>query len=1441
MVEAHDNCGFGLIAHKQGQASHRLIRLALQGLARMQHRGGVAADGRTGDGCGLLLALPSKFFRAIAEENGFHLAKRFAVGQLFLPTDSARSKTILTEELARETLTVAGWRPVPVDPSVLGHIARHSQPVIEQVLINAPPGWRKRELERRLYMARRRAENRLRAEQQQTYIASLSCVVVVYKALTLAADLPRFYQDLTDLRLDTTMCLFHQRFSTNTLPRWELAQPFRYLAHNGEINTISGNRHWARARSHNFTSPLLPDLQDAQPFIDDTGSDSQAMDNMLELLLSGGMDLFRAMRLIMPPAWEQDPVMADDVKAFFEFNSMHMEPWDGPAGVVMCDGRFAACQLDRNGLRPARWVETADGLITLASEVGIWDYAEDEVLAKGRVGPGQLLAVDTYKGQIWFSEDIDEDLANRHPYRDWLTQNHSKLTPFEALSAAEAGIRDLSDQQLRQMQRYFSLTREELFEVVAVLGRDGKEAVGSMGDDTPLAALSKQYRSPFDYFRQRFAQVTNPPIDPLREAYVMSLTTYIGAEQNVFCETSGHIDRVQFKSPVLLYSDLRQLLEKKTHHILSLAYSCDQPLAEAISTLCAQAEQATRDGAVVVVLSDRDIDPQHLTIPAPLAVGAVQERLVASKRRTETNLFIETGSARDPHHFAVLLGLGATAVYPYLAFESLAALSDNGHLQAPLKEVLLNYRNGIDAGLKKILSKMGISTISSYRGAALFDVLGLADEVCQRCFPSLRSPIGGKTFTELQADSLRQLQHSFLPAPLDLGGLLKYQPGGEYHAWHPEVVRHLQQAVRGNNAAAWQQYCDAVHQGRDSFLRDKLQLKFPPQGLPIEQVEAATALFPRMDTAAMSIGALSPEAHQALAIAMNRLGGRSNSGEGGEAPERRRSLGRSKIRQVASGRFGVTPEYLATAEVIQIKMAQGAKPGEGGQLPGHKVSAEIAQLRHATEGTTLISPPPHHDIYSIEDLAQLIYDLKTVNPEALISVKLVSCSGVGTIACGVAKAGADLITLSGYDGGTGASPLTSVKYAGGPWELGLIDAHHALIQEGLRDTVTLQVDGGFKTGLDVVKAAILGAESFGFGTAPMVALGCKYLRICHLNNCATGVATQHPLLRDKHFHGLPEQVEAFFRLMADEIRQTLARLGVPNLAALHGRLDLLTATDQAIGDVLLAPLPKAPDYEVVLHQGESDLNQQICQQAPLDKPWLAHFSICNTDRTVPAQLSGQIAKQWGDSGSAEPIRLHFRGTAGQSFGAFTLPGMEIKLVGDANDYVGKGQAGGTLILTSPPGSHFVAADTLIMGNTCLFGATGGECFAQGQAGERFAVRNAGATAVVEGVGDHGCEYMTAGLVLVLGKTGRNFAAGMTGGLAVVLDLDPRAINSELVDYCPLASQLAITEQVRQLLQRHQQLTDSVMATTLLADSDWPARFTLVHPQGWQGQLTEAVS
>ncbi|WP_341503206.1 glutamate synthase large subunit [Gallaecimonas sp. GXIMD4217] len=1442
MLEGHDNCGFGLIAHTQGQESHRLIRLAMQGLGRLQHRGGVAADGKTGDGCGLLLRLPVDFFRTLAAEQDWRLSRRFAVGMLFLPRDpdrAAQVRQLLEKELEVETLSIAGWRPVPVDESVLGPIAHGCRPRIEQVLVNAPPGWRKRELERRLFMARRRLEKRLTDQGLDAYVVSLSCLVIVYKALVLAADLPRFYPDLADLRLTSSICLFHQRFSTNTLPRWPLAQPFRYLAHNGEINTIAGNRHWARARAYKLASPLLPDLPQARPFICEDGSDSQSMDNMLELLLAGGMDLFRAMRLIMPPAWEQDGTLSDERKAFFEFNSMHMEPWDGPAGVVMCDGRFAACQLDRNGLRPARWVQTDDGLFTLASEVGIWDYAADEVVAKGRVGPGQLLAVDSYSGRIWQSDAIDDELGARHPYRDWLERSHQELVPFEALPASQAGQRDFGDDRLRRYQKHFGLSREELHEVLLVLGRDGKEPIGSMGDDTPLAVLSNQPRSLYDYFRQRFAQVTNPPMDPLREAFVMSLTTCIGREHNVFCETAGLGRRVQFASPVLLYSDLRQLQNLDQAHFkshrLSLAFPDDQPMDQAITALCDQAERAARQGAVLLVLTDRDIDQDRLQIPAPLAVGAVQQRLVTRELRCDTNILVESATVRDAHHFAVLLGLGATAVYPYLAFESLAALADGGHLEADAKTVLLNYRNGIDAGLRKILSKMGISTIASYRGSALFDQLGLAEEISALCFPRLTSPIGGDGFDALSAQQRQWRDQAGLPGPLPLGGLLKFMPGGEFHAWQPQVVQLLQEAVQSPSPEAWQGYSDQVHARPVTYLRDLLSVQSDRPPISLEEVEPAEALYPRFDTAAMSIGALSPEAHQALARAMNTLGGRSNSGEGGEAPARRRSEARSKIRQIASGRFGVTPEYLATAEVLQIKMAQGAKPGEGGQLPGHKVTAEIAALRHATVGTTLISPPPHHDIYSIEDLAQLIFDLRAVNPRASISVKLVAVQGVGTIACGVAKAGADHITLSGYDGGTGASPLSSIKYAGSPWELGLAESHQALIREGLRDQVTLQVDGGLKTGRDVIKAALLGADSFGFGTAPMVALGCRYLRICHLNNCATGVATQDQRLRRDHFLGVQEQVQHFFQMLAQEVRQQLAELGVASLAKLRGKahwlrprgeLDLSRLTTRAQG----------PDFPIVRHRPEPGLNAAILADAEAAgagrQPWLAHYPINNTDRAVPAALAGRLALDFGDTGSPQPIHLNFRGQAGQSFGAFLVPGMEVRLTGDANDYVAKGMAGGTLVLQPPGGSRFEASQSLIMGNTCLFGATGGQLFAAGQAGERFAVRNSGATAVVEGLGDHGCEYMTAGLVMVLGATGRNFGAGMTGGLALVLDLDPLYLSAEPLQVKGAGQVAGASVLIKRLLQSHLEHSRSAQALALL--DDWPAslaRFSLVGPKG----------
>ncbi|EMV9316171.1 glutamate synthase large subunit [Vibrio vulnificus] len=1454
-----DNCGFGLIAHMEGEPSHKLVRTAISALDRMTHRGGIAADGKTGDGCGLLLQKPDSYLRLIAKEKGFNLAKQYAIGMIFFSQDPVKAQTardIINKELAKETLTVAGWRKVPTNPAVLGPIAADSLPDIQQVFISAPAGWRERDIERRLYIARRRIEKQI-TDDRDFYVCSLSTQVIVYKGLCMPADLPRFYLDLADLRMESAICLFHQRFSTNTQPRWPLAQPFRYLAHNGEINTIEGNRQWARARGYKFASPLLPDLQSAAPFVNETGSDSSSLDNMLDLFLAGGMDIFRAMRMLVPPAWQNHPDMDPDLRAFYDFNSKHMEPWDGPAGIVLSDGRYAACNLDRNGLRPARYVITKDKLITLASEVGIWDYAPDEVAEKGRVGPGELLVIDTRKGKLWQSSEIDNDLKSRHPYREWMDNNVRRLTPFSELPEDQVGERSFDSDTLKTYQKQFAMSNEEVDQVLRVLGDMAQEAVGSMGDDTPMAVLSSKERLVTDYFRQKFAQVTNPPIDPLREQHVMSLATSIGQEMNVFCETDGHAHRVTFGSPVLLYSDMQQLLELSDDHyrntILDINYDpSEKDLKQAILDLCDQAEQVVRDGTVLIVLSDRPLVAGKLPIPAAMAVGAVQTRLVNANLRCDANIVVETATARDPHQFAVLLGFGATAVYPYLAYEVLGKLIDDGALEKSYRKVMQNYQYGINKGLYKIMSKMGISTVASYRCSQLFEAVGLSRDVVELCFKGVTTRIEGAGFTDFQQDLFNLSRKAWAKRKsIEHGGLLKYVHGGEYHAYNPDVVGTLQKAVKSGEIGDYQQFAQQVNQRPVAMLRDLMQLKKADQPLALEKIEPSTELFKRFDSAAMSIGALSPEAHEALATAMNRLGGYSNSGEGGEDPRRFGTERNSRIKQVASGRFGVTPHYLTNADVLQIKVAQGAKPGEGGQLPGHKVTAEIAKLRYSVQGVTLISPPPHHDIYSIEDLAQLIFDLKQVNPKALVSVKLVSEPGVGTIATGVAKAYADLITISGYDGGTAASPLTSVKYAGSPWELGLAETQQALVANGLRHKIRLQVDGGLKTGLDVVKGAILGAESFGFGTAPMVAMGCKFLRICHLNNCATGVATQDETLRKEYFKGLPEMVMNYFIGLADEVRGLLAELGVEKLTDLIGRTDLLevvqgmTAKQSKLdlSGILEAPVspqnlplfwtePNAPFDKAVL-------NQKIIEDAldAVENRQSASFfyNVINTDRSIGARLSGEIAKRYGNQGmAASPIKLYLDGTAGQSFGVWNAGGVELYLTGDANDYVGKGMAGGKIVIKPHLGTAFRCNDATIIGNTCLYGATGGKLFAAGKAGERFGVRNSGTITVIEGAGDNACEYMTGGIVAILGATGVNFGAGMTGGFAYVLDENEDfqgRVNSESVEAISLSDLYIHQEHLRGLIAEHLEETGSVHAEDILANFDaWIPKFYLVKPK-----------
>lgn len=1465
--EFRDNCGFGLIAHVRGEASHKLLATGIEALTCMTHRGGIAADGKTGDGCGLLIQKPDAFLRLQAREMfDVELPTLYAVGSVMLSLDEGArevARKVVAEEVARQALKLVGWREVPTDTSILGEIALRTLPAFEQVFVTPDREMSDLEFDARLFVARRHIEHRLSGDSS-FYFASFSARVLSYKGLMLPADLTAFYPDLRDPRMETAICVFHQRFSTNTMPLWQLAQPFRMLAHNGEINTIHGNRNWALARTPKMKTPLLPELGELSalgPLVNRTGSDSSSLDNMLELLVIGGVPLHRALRMMVPPAWHNVQDLDTDQRAFFEFNSLLMEPWDGPAGLVVTDGRYAVCALDRNGLRPSRWVLTDDDVITVASEIGVYDYKPENVVAKGRLGPGDMLSIDTHEGRIETRADIDRRFAAMQPYKQWIREGAFKIPSTMEVDGIEVEG-PLAPEKMKTYMKMFQVSFEERDQVIRPLGEGGQEAVGSMGDDVPMAVLSRKQRNLYDYFRQEFAQVTNPPIDPLREAIAMSLSTQLGPELNLFSETPQHAISIDLTSPVLSprkYFALKNntYREFRTRKFTVVYDPAVENLKEAIERVCAEVVAAVRDDKVVLcILSDYDLKPGLIPIPMALAVGAVHNRLIRTGLRCDSNIIASTASARDPHQIAVLIGLGASAVYPYLSYHVLFDMVNRGELFADVDTAFKNYRKGINKGLMKILSKMGISTVASYRGAMLYEVIGLAGEVVDLCFPGITSRIQGAGFEHIQDDQKTLAEEAWRPRkPISPGGLLKFVHGQEYHAFNPDVVTALHRAVRSGDYADWRHYSALVDNRPVATLRDLFRLKEGVQEpIPLEQVEPVSSIIQRFDSAGMSLGALSPEAHEALAEAMNRLGGRSNSGEGGEDPARYGTVRSSKIKQVASGRFGVTPEYLINAEVIQIKIAQGAKPGEGGQLPGGKVNKLIARLRYSVPGVTLISPPPHHDIYSIEDLAQLIFDLKQVNPDALISVKLVSRPGVGTIAAGVAKAYADLITISGYDGGTAASPLTSIRYAGSPWELGLAETHQTLRANDLRDKVRVQTDGGLKTGLDVIKAAILGAESFGFGTAPMVALGCKYLRICHLNNCATGVATQDESLRRDHYIGTVEMAMNFFRLLAEETREWLARLGVSRLQDLIGRVDLL--------EILPGETPRQQglDLSPILHSDDYLAQKpQFCMQPrnqPFDKGILAermvaemlpaienrsggifHYRISNCDRSIGARISGEIARRHGNQGMADqPIRVYLRGVAGQSLGVWNAGGLEIYLSGDANDYVGKGMTGGKIVITPPEGSRFQSREAPIIGNTCLYGATGGKLFAAGRAGERFAVRNSGSHAVVEGAGDHCCEYMTGGVVVVLGETGNNFGAGMTGGFAYVLDEQRRfydRVNSELVDVHRITAENveAYRYFLVNMLREYVDATNSAWGKEIVENfDDYVSKFWLVKPK-----------
>jgi len=1501
-VDERDACGVGFIADLKGTARHEILRWALEALSQLQHRGAVSADGETGDGAGVLFQLPQGFFRREAVRRGARLChmEKLAVGMTFLPqepealTEARRVIEAIVRGWAcrpsRLRVRWIGWRSVPIVRATLGEKAAAECPTIEQFLISSgeEPCSGER-FERELYLIRKQIERRMRELSLPAYIVSLSHRTLIYKGLMVSSRLGRFYPDLQNRSFKTSFAVFHQRYSTNTLPNWRLAQPFRMLAHNGEINTLQGNRNWMRAREADLRESVWGEEAELlSPILWEEGSDSANLDNALELLVLSGRSILHAMMMLVPEAYEGIPDLDEDVRAFYEYHECLMEPWDGPAALCFSDGRIVGAALDRNGLRPARYLVTRDGLILVASEAGVLSISEERIVEKGRLGPGMMLAVDTAQGALLRNDEIKRTISTRRPYTRWVRMHLVKGPEEEGYGLArEEGERQEANALLR-WQRAFGYTTEDLDFLLKPMAFEGKEPTGSMGDDTPPSVLSQKPRLLYTYFKQRFAQVTNPPIDPLREQLVMSLSMLIGARGHWLEESPEACRLIKLRSPILGEGDLAWVLHRcdgRWRRLDAVFPVSDGPsgLRLAVRRLCEEAERAVREGASLLLLSDRAVDAERAPIPMLLAVGAVHHSLLRCGLRLRASLIAETGEPREDHHFACLLGYGANAVHPYLAMETVRAVARERGVD-PIG-ALRNYVRAIEKGLLKIMSKMGISVLLSYHGAQVFEAIGLARDLVDECFTGTPSRIGGVSYEGVAQDVLRLHEAAFRATVLRLEdhGFYRFRRQGEYHAFHPEVIRALQRAVRTGDREAFRAYVRAVEERPPVALRDLLDFRRAAIPLPLGEVEPVEAIIRRFSTSAMSHGALSREAHEAIAIAMNRLGARSNSGEGGEDPQRYRPRPsgewlNSAIKQVASARFGVTPEYLCSALELEIKMAQGSKPGEGGQLPGHKVTPEIARIRHTLPGITLISPPPHHDIYSIEDLAQLIYDLRQINPLARIAVKLVAEAGIGTIAAGVAKAGADIIHVSGHDGGTGASPLGSIKHAGIPWELGLSEVHRVLCANGLRERVRVRVDGGLKTGRDVVLAALLGADEFGFGTTALVALGCVMARQCHLNTCPVGVASQREDLRAR-FPGRPQHLERFFLFIAEQVREILAALGVRRVEEIIGRTDLLfpkgmeTEGERPFPseepawvvpilergarlflDELLCGNPQVSIQSAGRRAGRSgwenesrpSLSIRTNSSGTLDERLLPKvmpaiegertvrlaLPIRNTDRAVGARIAGEIARRYGDAGlPGTEIELQLRGSAGQSFGAFCLPGMRLILIGEANDYVGKGMRGGEIIVRPPERASYIWHESVIVGNTVLYGATGGRLFAAGRAGERFAVRNSGAIAVVEGVGDHGCEYMTGGIVLVLGETGRNFAAGMTGGLAFVLDEQGQLAvryNPELV--CLRRLREDDEELVRLLLHEHLRVTMSPRAQEVLERWDeWKGLFWKVIP------------
>ncbi len=1481
----HDACGIGFVVNIQGEASHDIVLKGLQILVNLAHRGACGCDAETGDGAGVLIQIPHQFLAREVTACGFTLpaAGEYGVAMCFLPVERQQRLVCegLVERITREEgLVVLGWRDTPVEGDAIGREARASQPYIQQLFVARPAGMDSDEFERRLYVVRKRAESQVAKSDVRDksffYIPSFSSRTIVYKGLLLAHQIGQFYAELLDPDTVSAMCLVHQRFSTNTFPTWQLAHPFRYICHNGEINTVRGNTNWMNARQNVMTSPLFDDFKKLLPIIQPGVSDSATLDNAVELLTMTGRSLPHAMAMLMPEAWDGHTTMSEEKKAFYEYHASLMEPWDGPAAVAFTDGKVIGATLDRNGLRPARYLITHDGLLVMASEAGVLPFKPEEIKTKGRLQPGKMLLVDLQQGRLVPDKEIKAQLSARQPYGKWLEENQITLESLPEPSRMQAADHGT----VVTRQRCFGYTDEDLRLLISPMASEGLEAMGSMGVDAPLACLSDRPQSLFHYFKQLFAQVTNPPVDPIREELVMSLTSYIGVEGNILSEIPENCHTLKLPHPILTNRELEKLRRVSRGdllaHTLPTTFNVqegEKGLKRHLDGLCRRASLAIKSGYTLLILSDRGVDEEYAPIPSLLALTAVHNHLVREGTRTGVALVIESGEPREVMHYCLLIGYGASAVNPYLAIETIEDMAASKELPGGIspEAAVKNYIKAVGKGLLKVSSKMGISTLQSYRGAQVFEAIGLNKELVDQYFTGTASRIEGVGLGVLAREAVEK--HSFAfreitdaEAELAVGGYYQYRINGERHLLNPETVSKLQHAVRRGSYATFQEYSKLIDEQSESYytLRGLMKLKTTPRPIALEEVEPASEIVKRFATGAMSFGSISAEAHETLAIAMNRMGGKSNTGEGGEDEARFVPLPngdsrRSAIKQVASARFGVTANYLVNADELQIKIAQGAKPGEGGQLPGHKVDAEIARVRHSIPGVGLISPPPHHDIYSIEDLAQLIYDLKNVNPQARISVKLVAEVGVGTVAAGVSKAHADLVLISGYDGGTGASPLTSLKHAGIPWELGLAEAQQVLVMNDLRSRIRVQVDGKLQTGRDVVIAALLGAEEFGFSTAPLVAMGCIMMRKCHLNTCPVGIATQNPELRKK-FAGTPENVINFFFYIAEEVREWMSKMGFRKIDEMVGRVDMIEM-DSAVShwkargldfsSILYNPqVPGRVGRRCTIAQDhglEEALDNQLIEQtkSAVEQGTRVDLAmpIRNVHRTVGAMLSGEIARRRGAQGlPSDTINIRFEGSAGQSFGAFLASGVSLTLEGDANDYVGKGLSGGRIVVYPPKNSTFAPEENILVGNTVLYGATSGYAYFSGVAGERFAVRNSGATAVVEGVGDHACEYMTNGTVVVLGKTGRNFAAGMSGGLAFVYDPQGEFVrvrcNKAAVDLEPIFEPEDVML-LEALMRKHAAYTNSPRAKSIL--QNWPENlkdFVKVFPHEYKRILAK---